>query len=168
MPKNYLRCTRGAKRRNGHRRVGVGEDHVGAHPGSHAVTTPQLAGQSPCITDCKALYDAARSSSCGRGIAEKRTAIEVMMMNERMQVISVVWKWTNTTQQLADGLTKLVVRQTFAEMMRRRWHALKFDPTFTTGKTLSQKQRQEIDAGWPTRRPTTTTTRARITCTSRT
>ena len=55
-------------------------------------STPQLAGQSPCITDCKALYDAARSSSCGRGIAEKRTAIEVMMMNERMQEISAVWK----------------------------------------------------------------------------
>ena len=111
-----------------------------------AESTPQLAGQSPCITDCKALYDAARSSSCGRGIAEKRTAIEVMMMNERMQFISVVWKWTNTTQQLADGLTKLAVRQTFAEMMRRRWHALKFDPTFTAGKKLTQKQKKDIDA----------------------
>ena len=41
-----------------------------------AEATPKCAGQSPCITDCKALYDAARSSSCGRGIAEKRTAIE--------------------------------------------------------------------------------------------
>ena len=43
---------------------------------------------------------------------------------------------------LADGLTKLAVRQTFAEMMRRRWHALKFDPTFTAGKKLTAKQRQ--------------------------
>ena len=41
-----------------------------------AAETPQAAGQSPCITDCKALYDAARSSSCGRGIADRMTAIE--------------------------------------------------------------------------------------------
>ena len=45
-------------------------------------------------------------------------------------------------QQLADGLTKLQVGQNFAEILRRRWHALKFDPTFTAGKKLTAKQRR--------------------------
>ena len=33
----------------------------------------------------RALYDSGLSSSCGRGISEKRTAIEVMTVSERMQ-----------------------------------------------------------------------------------
>ena len=48
-------------------------------------------------------------------------------------------------QQLADGLTKVQVRQNFAEIMRRRWHAMKFDPTFTAGKKLTAKQRVQAD-----------------------
>ena len=68
--------------------------------------TARTTGESPCITDCKALYDAARSSSCGRGISEKRTAIEVLIMNERMTEIKGVWKWTSSMQQLPAGSPK--------------------------------------------------------------
>ena len=46
------------------------------------------------------------------------------MINEKMTEILGTWKWTNTMQQLADGLTKLQARQNFAEILRRRWHAL--------------------------------------------
>jgi len=37
-------------------------------------------GRSPRIPDCKALFDAARSTTSGLGIAEQRTAIEVHMV----------------------------------------------------------------------------------------
>ena len=66
-------------------------------------------------------------------------------MDERMTEIKGVWKWTNTMQQLADGLTKVQVRQNFAEIMRRRWHAMKFDPAFEAGKKLTAQQRVQAD-----------------------
>ena len=97
-------------------------------------------GRSPCVTDCKALFDAARSFTSGRGISEKRTSIEIQMINEKMLELDGVWRWTDTLQQLADGLTKLSVRQQFVEKLRRGVHALKWDPTFTAGKKLSKQE----------------------------
>ena len=72
---------------------------------------PKMFGKSPLITDAKALYDAAKSRSSGMGINEKRTAIEVLMVNERLAAMCGEWRWTNTHQQLANGLTKAAVRQ---------------------------------------------------------
>ena len=40
------------------------------------------------------------------GIDKKRTATEVLMVNERLNAIDGIWRWRNTQQQLADGLTK--------------------------------------------------------------
>ena len=40
-------------------------------------------GYSPVITDSKGLFDASRSASARLDIAEKRTAIEVKIINER-------------------------------------------------------------------------------------
>ena len=107
--------------------------------------TSRVLGRSPCVTDCKALYDSGISSSCGRGINEKRTAIEVMTVTERMHEFGGLWRWTNTDQQLADGLTKISSRQRFAQVLRRAWHALKFDPSFTAGKKMSLAQKQQYD-----------------------
>ncbi|CAK0841512.1 unnamed protein product, partial [Prorocentrum cordatum] len=45
--------------------------------------------ESPFITDAKCLYDASRSSTAGLGIMEKRTAIEVKIVNEQMTEIGV-------------------------------------------------------------------------------
>ena len=46
--------------------------------------------------------------------------------------------WTNTLQQIADGLTKPGARQSFVEVLRRGYHALRYDPSFTAGKKLSK------------------------------
>ena len=53
------------------------------------------------------------------------------------------WYWTNTLQQVSDGLTKVQARQRLVEILRRGYHALKFDPTFTAGKSLTAEQRQQ-------------------------
>ena len=53
--------------------------------------TARTIGESPCITDCKALYDAARSSGCGRGISEKRTAIEVLHTAQWCEPLRSIW-----------------------------------------------------------------------------
>ncbi|CAK0875283.1 unnamed protein product, partial [Prorocentrum cordatum] len=97
-------------------------------------------GQSPFITDAKCLYDASRSITAGLGIAEQRAAIEVRIANEQVEEIDAVWRWVNTQQQLADGLTKLSSRQTLADILRRGVHALKYDPNIVAGKKLSKRQ----------------------------
>ena len=42
-------------------------------------------------------------------------------------------------------MTKLTSRQRFAETLRRAWHALKFDPSFTAGKKVTADKKQEQD-----------------------
>ena len=105
--------------------------------------TAVLYGKSPVITDARALYDAGKSRSAGLGISEKRTAIEVSIISERMQAIWAEWWWTNNTQMLADGLTKKASRQQFADALRRGTHALKFDPDLVAGKKQTSKMLQE-------------------------
>ena len=57
--------------------------------------------------------------------------------------------WTNTLQQIADGLTKPSAKQKLVEVLRRGYHALRFDPSFTAGRKLAQKAvnkaRQELE-----------------------
>ena len=85
-------------------------------------------GESPLIFDAKSLYDAAQSVSSGLRLSEKRTAIEVTIVRERLEVLHGHWRWVNSAQQLADGLTKPTARDTFAEQLRRNVHLLKYDP----------------------------------------
>ena len=102
-------------------------------------------GMSPVVTDAKALFDAARNMSVTQGLsaANKRTAIDVKIVCERMSRFDGQWYWTNTLQQISDGLTKVQARQRLVEILRRGYHALKFDPTFTAGKKLTTEQRQQ-------------------------
>ncbi|CAK0840096.1 unnamed protein product [Prorocentrum cordatum] len=107
----------------------------------------QVLGRSPCITYCKALYDAANSQAPAGGLTERRTGVEIMRVNEKMKEFGGVWRWTNTHQQMADGLTKLQVRQQFVEKLRRMTHALKYDARFTAGKKVSQQERDKNEQG---------------------
>ncbi|CAK0874691.1 unnamed protein product, partial [Prorocentrum cordatum] len=45
----------------------------------------QVLGRSPCIADCKALYDAANSQAPAGGLTERRTGIEIMQVSEKMR-----------------------------------------------------------------------------------
>ena len=100
---------------------------------------------SPVVTDVKGLFDAARNMSATQGLsaANKRTAVDVRIVCERMSRFDGQWYWTNTLQQVSDGLTKVQARQRFVEILRRGYHALKFDLTFTAGKKLTTEQRQQ-------------------------
>ena len=70
----------------------------------------RLFGPSILVTDCKALFDAAHSSSSGLGLSEKRTAIELKMIVERLEFLGAHWRWANSDQQMADGTTKVTAR----------------------------------------------------------
>ena len=85
-----------------------------------------LYGRSPCTADCRALLDAVLFLTSGRGISEKRTSIEILMINVQVSELNGIWRWTDTHQQLADGMTKLGVRQ-FDKKLRRGVHGREED-----------------------------------------
>ena len=88
-------------------------------------------------------YASNMSVTQGLSAANKRTAIDVKIVCERMSRFDGQWYWTNTLQQVSDGLTKVQARQRLVEILRRGYHTLKFDPTFTAGKKLTTEQRQQ-------------------------
>ena len=69
----------------------------------------------------KKLFDAARNISVSQGLnaGNKRTAIDVKMMFERMSWFQGDLYWTNTLQHVRDGLTIVHARQRSLEIMRR-------------------------------------------------
>ena len=100
-------------------------------------------GASPLITDEKSLFDAAHSVSSGLRLSEKRTAIEMTIVRERLEALNGYWRWVNSAQQLADGLTKPAARDVFIEQLRRGVHQLKFDPNYTAAKKVSHEAKQK-------------------------
>ena len=88
------------------------------------------------------MYDASQSQTAGLGIQDKRTAIEVMIINERMAAIHAGWRWTSADQQLSDGLTKVQTRQDLADQLRRGYHMLVFDPDAKAAKKKTDADRK--------------------------
>ena len=102
-------------------------------------------GSSPVITDAKSLYDASRSASAGLGLSEKRTAIELDAMMDRMKVFDGQLRWTSAFQQVADGMTKPRARQAMAEVLRRGTHAMKYAEECVAGKKLTREDKERIE-----------------------
>eukprot|EP00975_Prorocentrum_lima_P045385 9503352-Prorocentrum_lima.AAC.1 len=93
-----------------------------------------LLGRRPVLRDAKALYDASRSQISGLGISNRRTALDVTCLNERMQAALAHWSWVNGIQQFADGLAKVRSRQFFADVLRSRQHSYKYDPDYVAAR----------------------------------
>ena len=108
-----------------------------------AEQTLRCSGLSFVLTDAKSLFDASKSVTSGMHLNERRTAIEVAIVAERVKVMEASWKWVNSHQQLADGLTKPAAKDRFAEILSRGNHQMKFDPNFTAAKKVSQADREE-------------------------
>ena len=101
--------------------------------------TLKMFGQIPALTDAKSLFDSARSVSGGLYLTEKRTAIELCIVKERLNAMLGYLKWVNSTQQVADGLTKPSAKDQFAHILKRGVHALRYDPNFTAAKKVSKE-----------------------------
>ena len=95
------------------------------------------------VTDAKSLFDAAKSLSPSMKLSEKRTAIEVAIVRDRMNALLGKWMWVNSHQQISDGLTKPASRDSMAYIMKRGTHQLKFNPDFTASKKVSSEAKKE-------------------------
>lgn len=106
-------------------------------------------GESTVLTDAKALYDSVNSLTQSK-VTEKRTAIEVVIIQQRLAAMQSRMRWVNSGQQLADGLTKEQAREQFAYLLQRGVHRLVFDDKFVADKKVKKEdkenQRLEMEA----------------------
>lgn len=109
----------------------------------HLDETMHVFTESPVITDAKALYDSAGSVTPGLKLSEQRTAIEICILRERMQAVLGQFRWVNSMQQFADGLTKPSAKDALAHTSSRGVHAMKYDPNFIAAKKVSQESREK-------------------------
>ena len=103
--------------------------------------TMKKVGISPVLVDAKALYDAVLSLAPGLKLSERRTAIEVAIMRERLQAMGGKLRWLNSSQQLADGLTKVQARDQMNYLLMRGVHRLVFDPNYTAAKKVKKEEK---------------------------
>ena len=87
--------------------------------------------KSPVITDAKSVYVASeRSESSKRNVAERRTAIEVTPIRQRLEHGFIYTGWMNSDGQMADGLAKPQAAWKLLEIMSAgRWKIV-WDATF--------------------------------------
>ena len=99
-------------------------------------------GGALLVTDAKSLFDAAKSVTSGMKLSERRTAIELAIVRDRMKAMDGEWRWVNSHQQLADGLTKTQAKDALAFVLGRGTHRLVHDPHYTAAKKVSKEQRE--------------------------
>ena len=99
--------------------------------------------RSAIITDCKCLYDALeRSETAGLNLAEKRTAIEITAIKQRLGHGAIYTGWVNSDRQMADGFTKPAAAYKLLPIMSSgRWKII-WDKTFTSAKKIQAAKKQ--------------------------
>ena len=93
--------------------------------------------KSPVITEAKSLYDAQeRSESSTRNLTERRTAIEVTAIRQRLEHGFICAGWVKYDRQMADGLTKPQAAWKLLEIMSARKWKVVWDATFQSARKL--------------------------------
>jgi len=95
------------------------------------------------VSDSKNTYDAlSRIETSGLQLEERRTAIELLGIKERLEQAGVQPRWVDSDQELADGLTK---PWRFDQLVRAlglgRWSVF-FDPEFVSARRKRQLRHQ--------------------------
>ena len=96
------------------------------------------------ITDAKSLYDALeRSESSTRNFTERRTAIEVTAIRQRLEHGFIYTGWVNSDRQMADGLTKPQAAWKLLEIISAGKWKIVWDATFQSARKLKVAGRSE-------------------------
>ena len=90
---------------------------------------------SVMITDSKNLCDSVvRIESSGLQLEEKRLALEILSIRERVSAAGVIYKWVDADQQLGDPLSKPFVYDNMLIALEKGRLCLEFDEGFTSAK----------------------------------
>ena len=100
--------------------------------------------KSPVVTDAKSLYDALeRSESSTWNLIERRTAMEVTAIRQRLEHGFICTGWVNSDRQMADGLTKTQSAWKLLEIMSPGKWRIVWDATFQSARKLKLAERSE-------------------------
>ena len=96
------------------------------------------------ITDAKSLHDALeRSESSTRNLTERRTAIEVTAITQRLEHGIIFTGWVNSDRQMVDGLAKPQAAWKLLEIMSAGKLKIVWDATFQSARKLKMAERSE-------------------------
>ena len=120
-----------------------------------AVSTARL-HCAPClIIDAKALYDLlSRLEASSPGGADKRTAIEVLVTQDKLRCAQAQTLWVSSELQFSDGLTKDSAAQLLAERLHTHMTRVKPDPNFQAAKRKDPVARKAGAEAYAQKRPT--------------
>ena len=91
--------------------------------------------QSLLVTDSKNVYDSViRIESSGLQLEERRLALEVLSIRERVKRAGVDCRWVDGGQQLADGLSKPFTIDSLITSLNRGTLSIVFDDKFVSAK----------------------------------
>ena len=110
------------------------------------------------VVDAKALYDLLiKEEVQAANNADKRTAIEVLVTQDKLKCCGALTMWVSSELQYADGLTKNTAAQLLADRMRSHLTKLKSDESFTASKKKDAKDRKTNTERYAIQKPSKTT-----------
>ena len=96
------------------------------------------------VIDKKALYDLLIKDEIQAALgSDKRTAVEILVAQDKLKVCKAQVKWVSSEKQYADGMTKGDAAQLLADRLRSHQLRLTSDTSFQAAKSLLFKGRRE-------------------------
>ena len=121
--------------------------------------TAQLPNQPKLIVDAKALFDLLAQKEIQAGSStDKRTAIEVLVTQDKLQCCGAGSMWVSSELQYSNGLTKASAAQLLADRLRSHLTRLKSDEDFVASKKKTAAERKKGAEKYAIRKPTAMTT----------
>ena len=106
--------------------------------------------ESCLVGDARNIYDGINKvETSGLHMEERRTAIELLSIKERLRQARVTLKWVDGEQEMADGLTKPWKHEPLIKALSRRTWKLVYDPKFQSARRKRLLQNAS-DTAWLT------------------
>ena len=103
------------------------------------------------VCDAKNIFDGiAKVETSGLHMEERRTAIELLAVKERLQQAGVCLKWVNGDQELADGLTKGWKHEALIKALGEAHWRIVYDPEYQSARKVRAKMQipSGVDCFW--------------------
>ena len=123
------------------------------------IRTAQIPNQPKLVVDAKALFDMLVREEIQAGSStDKRTAIEVLVTQDKLRCCNATTMWVSSELQYSDGLTKASAAQLLADRLRSHLTRLKSDEDFVASKKKSAAERKKGTEKYAIRKPPRTAT----------
>lgn len=100
------------------------------------------------VTDAKSLHDGVEKRELfSAGLQDRRSGIQVVAIRQQVGDQNINVRWTNSDQQIADGLTKMSARPRLIRCLRSGHLRLQHDPAFVSAKEIRRAHADKIESG---------------------